>query len=92
MQIDPVAMVEHLGDEEALAAAKAIQTKRYIGYLRDVSGNTLHFAFLLRLSVVESHGILDYRASVASTTVVWVQRLAYRDHTSPRGPGEGYIC
>ncbi|EIW54304.1 uncharacterized protein TRAVEDRAFT_83878, partial [Trametes versicolor FP-101664 SS1] len=35
MQIDPVAMVEHLEDEDALAPAKAIQTKRYIGYLRD---------------------------------------------------------
>lgn len=53
MQIDPVAMVEHLEDKDALAAAKAIQTKRYIRYLRDVSGNNLQIAFLLRLSVVE---------------------------------------
>lgn len=45
MQIDPVAMVEHLGDEEALAAAKAMQPKRYIGYLRDVSDNVLLLVF-----------------------------------------------
>lgn len=46
MQIDPVAMVEHLEDEEALAAAKAMQPKRYIGYLCDVSESDYAFAFV----------------------------------------------
>ncbi len=46
MQIDPVAMVEHLEDEEALAAAKAMQPKSYVGYLCDVSESDHAFAFV----------------------------------------------
>ncbi|KAI0364947.1 hypothetical protein BV20DRAFT_955204 [Pilatotrama ljubarskyi] len=33
IQMDPVAMVEPLGDEEALHLAKAIQTRKYLAYL-----------------------------------------------------------
>ena len=36
VRIDPVAMVEHLNDPIALQQARALLTKKYLVYLKDV--------------------------------------------------------
>ncbi|KAI0774865.1 hypothetical protein BD413DRAFT_445367, partial [Trametes elegans] len=38
IQIDPVAMVEELGDEAAFAAAKALRPRTYLVYLSETMG------------------------------------------------------
>ncbi len=37
IRMDPVAMVEHLNDEEAMACAKALRPKSYVAYIDCVS-------------------------------------------------------
>lgn len=73
IRLNPVAMVEHLDDPEALSAAEALQTKAYIVYIRCVR------IFRAFRNLQDPHELLTGTgASVPRKTLVPLQRLSDR--------------